>query len=93
MSELRLTRCPVCRARMTGDEPLAEPCRRCESDLSWVRAAERRAEVEAVSAETALRENNPRAALAHARRAILLVDAPQWRELLARALAAVGVAP
>ncbi len=85
MTELRLTRCPICRARLSGDEPLSEPCRRCAGDLSLVRAAERRAELEAAACEDALARGDRAAAVFHARRALRLVDAPERRELLRRA--------
>ena len=84
MAETRLKRCPVCRAGLTGDEPLSEPCRRCASDLSLVRAAERLAERASAEAESALRKGDRGRALSLARRALRLVDTADGRALLAR---------
>lgn len=76
---LRLTRCPVCRARLTGAEPLAQPCRRCDADLSLVRATERRAEWACAQALAAAAAGQGDAARVWARRAVSWVDHPVTR--------------
>lgn len=87
---LHLTRCPVCRARLTGDEPTGAPCRRCASDLSAVRAAERQAEHHQHAARRALAAGAAPLALRHARQALALVDHPTTRATLAAALTLAG---
>lgn len=84
----RLTRCPVCRARMDPDAPLADPCRRCGEDLSSVRLAEREAERLRALAEAHLLQDRPQAALQAAQRALMLVDDAATRATLERVEAA-----
>lgn len=90
MAEPRLKKCPVCRAGMTGEEPLAEPCRRCGSDLSLVRAAERRAANALVAGGAALSAGDAAAAVRWARTSLRLVDTDDARALLGRARALRG---
>lgn len=79
---LRLDKCPVCRARLDGAEPLDTPCRRCGENLRWVRAAERHAERSVHAALESLRAGDRATALEHARRAQELVDHPETRAVL-----------
>ena len=88
MDQIRLERCPVCRARFRGDEADDLPCRRCGSDLSQLRALHRLATHSQSEARRALREDDGETALEHARRAVSLVD----DELTRRTLSAVLVA-
>lgn len=88
MSGLRLERCPVCRAGLRGDEPLADPCRRCAADLTLVRATERRAEALQGEARQALACGDAPTALTNAWKAVALVDHASTRATLCAALAA-----
>jgi hypothetical protein len=88
VDEIELERCPVCRARQRGDEPPHEPCRRCEADLSHVRAAFEAARRLQRRARRLLRDGRPIEAARSARRAVELVDQPSTRATLAAALAA-----
>ena len=90
MAEPRLKKCPVCRAGMSGDEPLGEPCRRCGGDLSQVRAAERRAERALANGVSALDAGDHAAASRWARASLRLVDTDAARALLRRAAALSG---
>jgi len=86
---MHLLRCPVCRAKLTGDEPREEPCRRCNSDLSFVRQAYEGARWWRCRAREALAAGRDEEALSMARRAVALVDAEQTRATLASALVAL----
>lgn len=83
---MRLTRCPVCRARLRGDEALELPCRRCSADLGLVRAAERYAEALQARARVAMAAGDSVSAVKLAREAVGLVNHEHTRRTLAAAL-------
>ena len=85
---LPLRKCPVCRARLVGDEPPDQPCRRCGSDLSLLRAVHHHAARHRRLARRALARGEVETALDAAKRAVALLDTKQTRATLAAALAA-----
>ncbi|MBM4321270.1 MAG: hypothetical protein FJ125_15315 [Deltaproteobacteria bacterium] len=88
---LRLLRCPVCRARFSGEEPAEEPCRRCGTELRLVRGACRRAGHHRRLARLALALGQPAVALAEAHRAVSLLNVAATRATYVAALAAAGL--
>ena len=82
---LAVVKCPVCRARLTGREPEAEPCRRCDADLSLVRRAYAGAACEQQLARQALAAGRPALAAKSAARAVSFVDCAATRATLAAA--------
>ncbi|MBU0553875.1 hypothetical protein KKF91_01660 [Myxococcota bacterium] len=87
---MRLDRCPACKARLRGDEPLDQPCRRCGADLGLTRRAERQAEAAQRRARQALAAGEGALAFSEALRALRLVDAPSTRQTVAAALICVA---
>ena len=88
---MALTRCPACRARLSGDEPPDEPCRRCGSELALIRTCFQEAERQRTAALAALRVGRRTDALAAALHAVRLVDEPETREVLEEARSAAGL--
>lgn len=78
--DLRLARCPVCRLALP-DDPAA--CRRCESDLTLVRAAYDGAWADVQAARLAHALGDPDAAYAAAWRAASLARTETTLETLA----------
>mgnify|MGYP001160331179 CR=1 FL=1 len=87
---LRLVRCPVCRLRWTGEEPAAEPCRRCRAELTSLRRACAAAACWQGQARQALAAGQTAAAVRLATAARALLDVPATRATLAAALFARG---
>ncbi len=67
-----MTRCPLCRARLSG----AATCPRCGADLGLAQAAERAAAHHLERALTCLAANDQPRAAAHAERALRLHRSP-----------------
>lgn len=88
MEGLRLSRCPVCRARLSGNEPMDEPCPRCGSDLGWVRLACSEAARLRREARKALARQEVERSVDAAFRACCLVNCSETRRTLAAALLA-----
>jgi hypothetical protein len=86
---MKLMRCPVCRAGLSGAEPLEEPCRRCCADLSKLRLTYREAQHLQRLSRHALRAGAPHAALHYAQKAQFLVDEPETQATLSAALLAM----
>ena len=86
---LRLTRCPVCRARFQGDEADSVPCRRCGSDLSLLRQVYRQADQARRAARQALARGQVVRGVKMARRSVSLVDSAETRVTLYWALRAL----
>jgi hypothetical protein len=72
-------RCPTCRAQ----QEWSDECRRCKCDLRLLRAAHRAYEQNRARCLTALRDNEPRSALAFARACERLQPGDASRKLLA----------
>ncbi len=87
---LKLTVCPACRVRMSGDEALETPCRRCGSDLSLLRQTYAAARALRSRARRALAVGQDRLALGLAREAVILVDSRETRATLCASLVATG---
>lgn len=87
---LMLRKCPACRARLSGDEPHAKPCRRCGSDLSALRRVYHQACAHRALARRALVLGLDWEAVRYASKAMALVDTHDTRMTLAAALVALG---
>ncbi len=85
-----LRKCPVCRARLRGDEEPATPCRRCGSDLTAVRLAGSDAQRFQAEARRLLAQGRGPQAVRLAELAVRWVDCPETRRTLGAALAAAG---
>ena len=84
---LSLQKCPCCRARMGGDEPPEEPCRRCDSDLSSLRRAYAAARGHSRQALLCVVSGDYTLAHRYACRAVAICDHPDTRQTLAVTLA------
>ena len=85
-----LTSCPACKARLRGDEPLEEPCRRCGSDLELARRALASARRLVGVARTHLARGQSEQAVGAARKAMEIVDNEVVRRLLLACLLSHG---
>ncbi len=86
MADLQLKKCPVCRARFKGGEPLEQPCHRCDSDLQYIRAAHLHAQHWQNKARFSLHNQQPIQAVAAAKQALAYVDTTSTRQTLAATL-------
>lgn len=80
MSEFQITKCPVCRARLQGTEPLQQPCHRCQSDLQHIRATCVQAQYWQQQARLALLQQQPQSAIIAARKAVFYSNTPSTRQ-------------
>lgn len=85
-----LRKCPVCRARLRGDEEPATPCRRCGSDLTALRLASTDAARFQAEARRLLAQGRGLQAVRLAELAVRWVDCPETRRTLAAAFVAAG---
>ena len=80
---MHLTKCPVCRARFTGEEAIHDPCRRCSSNLGVVRTIYRLAHFHQETARYLMARGDYNSALKSARTAVELVHTDSTRHTLA----------
>ena len=83
---MKLTQCPVCRAKLSGHEADDEPCRRCGTDLGLVRSAYAAAEYNQALARRALAQGRDGEAVRRAVEAVAILNRPETRRTLAAAL-------
>lgn len=79
MSPPNLEKCPVCRAGFRGDEPFEQPCRRCKSDLIFVRSCYYQATQYQIQAQIALARGEYQSAVRLSALSLNLVDEPSIR--------------
>lgn len=86
MSVFQIKKCPVCRARMQGDEPLQQVCHRCQADLVHVRTTCLYAQHWQNQARTALQQQQVYFAVFAAKKAVSYLNNPSTQQTLVAAL-------